>query len=152
MDTPETSSPESPDTKPPVAADDLRPPPIDWFLSSLVVACNTSGLEIGITLTVGGRLVSGQLVGGSTYFKGLAESIANARGNNGDLVKDISNAVAGNASIYETPDEATAGNPQFVHLKNAKHFDPSGDSTPRDGTWWRGRLSEVQGFSIGSLS
>jgi len=43
-------------------------------------------------------------------------------------------------------------NPSYIHLKNTNFCDgqakiPYGNT----GTWWRGRISEVQGFTSGKL-
>jgi hypothetical protein len=45
--------------------------------------------------------------------------------------------------------------PNYIHLKEAKFFLPSGAGKPipaNQGVWWRGRLSEVSGFILGSLA
>src|SRR5580704_6528111 len=48
----------------------------DWFLASLISWANTFELEQGITLSVGGATVSGQLISGRRYFEELAETVS----------------------------------------------------------------------------
>jgi hypothetical protein len=48
----------------------------DWFLQKLVNMANYGGFEFGITLQIGGFLVSGVLVGGAKYFDGFAADFA----------------------------------------------------------------------------
>src|SRR5690242_11263003 len=50
--------------------------PMDWFLAELVRRANEGGLSIGVTLCVGGTLVSGSLIGGRAYFESIAERAA----------------------------------------------------------------------------
>lgn len=134
----------SADTKPPA-------PPADWFLMSLVAAANTTGLEVPVTLHVGGLLVTGTVASGATYFKETAALVE--RAGNSEFTKSIAEAIESNAGIYTDPDEGDDLNtPTFIHLKGARFHDASGNRFPPTGVWWRGRLSEVSGFHLGSYS
>ncbi|MBP0716154.1 hypothetical protein J8I33_22850 [Burkholderia sp. AcTa6-5] len=43
--------------------------------------------------------------------------------------------------------------PQYIHIKGARFFSNSGNPIPGNGgVWWRGRISEVDGFCLGELS
>lgn len=44
----------------------------DWFLQSLINMVNSGTFSFGVTLSVSGFLVSGQLIGGKEYFDGFA--------------------------------------------------------------------------------
>src|SRR5918993_1449756 len=85
----------------------------DWFLQFLVDRVNGTTTEIGITLQVGGLLVSGMLVSGDKY-KQRPES--------------------------ESTKESE-GPPFYIHLKNAKFYSPGASPIPANGVWWRGRIS-----------
>src|SRR5258705_12987985 len=44
----------------------------DWFLQTFIDLTNDGDMEVGITLNVGGFLISGRLVGRAKYFEGIA--------------------------------------------------------------------------------
>lgn len=125
----------------------------DWFLQSLVNMVTSGGLEIGLTLHVGGLLVSGLLVSGRRYFEGFGEDFASAIPD-AEVAENIKSSYASlGASIYQTREEGTTNAPSYIHLQNAKFFSPNGNPLPANhGVWWRGRISEVQGFFLGNLS
>ena len=118
---------------------------------------NSASLEMGITLQVGGMLVSGDLVAVNTYFDGIGEEFSSSSTFVNDLeaaksIKDsFSTLGARLIQTDETEDEQLL--PQFIHLKNARFFHTSGNPIPSNrGVFWRGRICEVGGFSLGSLS
>lgn len=127
----------------------------DWLLRYLVDAANQKGLQIGITLQVGGMLVSGVLVSGQTYFDNITSDISEALAGN-DQTKGIAEMFESvNRAIHAgtTPDVPTP-TPAYIHLKDA-YFFHSADSAPipnGQGVWWRGKLSQVAGFFLGNLS
>ena len=53
----------------------ISAPEVDWFLQVLV-SLAMNGSEFGITLQVGGFLVSGTLVSGPKFFEGFASDFA----------------------------------------------------------------------------
>jgi hypothetical protein len=135
-----------------------QPPeqPSDWYLQMLINMVN-GGLSIDITLQVSGFLVSGRLVGGSEYFDGMAEDFARAIPDNGTALKESFAALRDRYYPTEgsSDDRAKIGpfGPSFIHLKNARFFNTAGNPIPANGgVWWRGRVSQVGGFTLGSLS
>lgn len=148
---------------PPVEAQETTvvPPSLDWsrpdwFLQRLVNITNVEpNIAIGMTLLVGGFLVSGQMVHRTKYFDGIGEAIATtvkATGADEALVESVRAGYAkygdfGNSDPNEFLDIT------FIHLKDARFFNTSGNPIPRNGgVWWRCRLTEVSGFMLGSLS
>lgn len=124
----------------------------DWFLQSFVDIVNASELEFGITLQVSGLLVSGNLVGGKKYFDGFAEDFSGAYANDPETAEIIKNSLAKHGEMYEEKEGVEILPPQFIHLKNAHFFNTSGSPIPGNkGVWWRGRVSEVGGFTLGIL-
>jgi len=148
----------------------------DWFLNQLVEWANLFGVEMGITLNAGGMLVSGQMISGRNYFIELATEF---RGDmeEGSMVHTLGGFIEDNKQVYENYDlttkkdnEASEGRqdeaseddegnnlspppPMYIHLRNAKIFAPGQNPIPgNSGVLWRGRISEINGFSIGSLS
>ena len=128
-------------------------PSKDWFLQLLVNLANKKGFELDITLTVGGMLISGTLTGVRQFFSDLGSYFASPLEtdiNSEDLQNTFK--TIGEQCECVTPSEQTE-TPSYVHLKNARFFDSSGNQISGTvGTWWRGRLSEVQGFSPGLLT
>ncbi|WP_196486469.1 gas vesicle accessory protein GvpU [Burkholderia cepacia] len=127
----------------------------DWFLQQLVTMVNGSSTSIGITLFVGGLLVSGVLIGGKQYFEDFAESFASGIANPDDA-KWYKENLTQLSNVYLEPDgtyKKSAEPPHYIHLKDARTFHPSGNPIPGNGgTLWRGRIREVAGFTLGSLS
>jgi hypothetical protein len=125
-------------------------PNVDWYLQTLVSMANEHGVEMGITLTLGGTVVTGQLIGGKTYFETFAEVFGNAWSEDEQARKEMRATMARPAEMYG-PKKADSAGPSFIHLKNAKIRTPDGCSMPDQGVLWRGRLSEVSGFFLGIL-
>ena len=138
------------------------PPMIDFLLRALVDLANKTGMEIGMTLSVGGVLVSGNLASGKTYFKEIAAETLQATGDAKDsgINQSLSDYFANwGKLIYEQPENEDQSNdeamsqPNYIHLRNAKFVHNSGKSMPSNrGIWWRGRLSAIDGFSLGIIS
>ena len=121
----------------------------DWFLQDLIEIVNSGKMSFDVTLTVGGFLVSGTLVGGKEYFEGFGEEFS--FGLSGEAAKKVKAAFAKNGNVY-TQSGGQPMQPNYIHLKNAHFFHTSGSPVPENrGVWWRGRVSEVSGFSLGAL-
>lgn len=128
----------------------------DWFLQSLVTMANISESKslFGITLLTHGFLVSGQLVSGREYFKGFAENVASVI-DDSEIAKSVTDSFInmGNKVYDKLDNDNNPPPPTFIHLSNAKYFHTNGQPIPaNEGIMWRGRLSEVSGFSLGVLS
>jgi hypothetical protein len=138
--------------------EEIEPQPLsevrdqDWFLALLVGLAN-SGTQFGITLQVGGFLVSGTLSGGAEYFDNFALDFA--RGfPSPEGAETMRTAFASGGDIYRNLKDGDEQPPtDYIHLKGARFFNTSGNPIPTEkGIWWRGRTSEVSGFVLGSLS
>lgn len=150
--------------------------PQDWFLDQLVEWANRYGVEMGITLNAGGMLVSGQTISGRNYFIELAKEFRVGK-EEGSLVHTLGDLIEANKQIYEKYDltiknqeegletghEAIADGeesddsfpppPTYIHLRDARIYAPGQVPIPGNrGVLWRGRLSEINGYSLGSLS
>jgi hypothetical protein len=130
----------------------------DWFLQTLVELANAGDgkAEIGMTLLVGGFLVSGKVVGGASYFEGFAGEFASGFADQ-TLAGSVREFFSRYSEIYKagamTQDQTTTQKPlTYVHMKEARFFNTAGNPIPGNrGVWWRGRLSEVSGFMVGIL-
>jgi hypothetical protein len=139
-----------------VERESIVPSNPDYFLIYLVETVNVFSIEISITLFVQGSIVSGLLIGGKAYFEGLNSEMALGSASD-DIKGAFQTMFAQFQSIYTNlPDnqeqQSEFGNVEFIHLKNAKFF-AGGSLTPTNrAVYWRGRLSSVNGFSLGNLS
>ena len=137
---------------------------LDWFLQSLVDIVTPGNISFGITLSLGGTLVTGTLVSGKQYFEGFAEQFAAAwPGDDPDAVRA---ALSKFARIYESSEEGRAEakesdsessveppRPGYIHLKNARIMRQGNVMVPSDRlAWWRSRISAVDGFTLGEIS
>ena len=110
---------------------------------------NDADTTIGVTLWVGGSIVSGQLVGSATYFRGLKETFREATGGD-DSFDGLFDTITTELSKDADNDE---GPIRFVHLREARTFVAGQEPIPANqGMWWRGRLDHIDGFAFGLLS
>ncbi len=130
---------------------------VDWFLQSTIETVINSGVDIGVTLTVGGAIVSGILISGRKYFEELGDALSAASQTEGDMQSVLGGAWKQYTAIYDRPEDAPedwqAPPAGFIHLRNAKFHGPGQPPIPTNqGVLWRGKLSSVDGFSIGNFS
>jgi len=130
---------------------------VDWFLAELVRRANEGGLSMGLTLCVGGVLVSGALIGGREYFEGFAGEVASGVADPA-VARKAREFFRSPAALYQ-PEEGRPGGAKvssvadplsYIHLKAARFFTASGEPIPvNHGGYWRGKLSAVDGFVLG---
>lgn len=126
----------------------------DWLLQEFISMVNTYDMAIGITLNVGGLLVSGELIGGKKYFEGIGKDFAISLGGSDKIKKSFEDW---GRKIYsgETNKKSRRDlkEPYFIHLKNAKFYYPGQQPIPKNqGVRWRSRLEAIDAFCLGSLS
>lgn len=135
-----TEAPES--TQPDVTLHD-----VDLVLQVLAKTAQDNPFEIGLTLTVRGAVLTGTLVGRDTWFRELAAWLESRVEGYGDLASSIGEALTQLAPGGTSSAEHYA----YLHLKDARVL--SGHLLPTlDGLFWRGRISEISGFAIGTLN
>lgn len=138
-------------------------PDHDWLLQELVGIVNATGVGFGITLSVGGMLISGILVDGEKYLEGLAAGFEGVDSGGSTLGASLGSIPRRYKELYRRsdpddpsvePGEAINEPPVYIHIQDAQVYAPGGAAaTPTGkGTWWRGRLSRVDGFWLGCLS
>jgi len=125
--------------------------PKDFLLTQFVSTSNSTSLELGLTLNIGGTLITGTLVSGETYCEGVAQSFSNTGGKVGeglaDAIRLFGKKVFGSESEDEDNDNDTG--PDMIHLKNATVHQGQNKYHTQ---WWRGKLRSVDGFSFGTFS
>jgi hypothetical protein len=123
-------------------------PSLDWHLQTLVDMANRHGVEMGVTLTIGGSTVTGTLVGGKKYFEKFGEMVASGWPGTDEDRERMRATFAEPAKLYE---DGNMERPSFIHLRDAQIVHPN-EFIPSQGMLWRGRLSDVSGFSLGTFS
>ncbi|ALU59678.1 MULTISPECIES: gas vesicle accessory protein GvpU [Pseudomonas] len=123
---------------------------IDWLLQWLVKFVANTKVEMGVTLSVGGNLVSGHLISHDTYFEQLADDISApfssfANGTDATMKEMI---------LSFKPGESSEDTPafHFIHLKDCRTYSTDGNPICDAGVLWRGRISAVDGFTIGLIA
>lgn len=99
-----------------------------------------------VTFTTSGGLVGGRMVPERWWQERLLEGTAASHQGTADAWR----------SLFETIDgfdQDVADEERFVHLENAVFVFGANDLAPVEGGFlWRGRLSEIAGWSMGVLS
>lgn len=134
--------------------DDVRPVYLDdpdALLYALVAAVNTDDLTMTITLAIKGVVVTGKLVSRDDWLTAMEAQLEGpAKG----LAQGLRAGLDG-ADLTPTgqvdPDAPPQPTYRWLHLINARysfgdHLVPS-----RPGMVWRGRLTDVSGWSLGSF-
>jgi hypothetical protein len=113
----------------------------------------------GVTLTVGGLVISGRLVPDWRWFEEQRPNPESDDSVMGYFATELKKMHDRRRELFERDAESLTDEereiavvePKHIHLKDAQIF--SGDTlvTPAEGTYWRGRLSEVSGWSYGAL-
>lgn len=125
---------------------------MDRFLRALVAMSEKTHIEIGVTLTVNGLIVTGFIIDQATYFQHLIEGIRKTQADAEikDLLTDFMDQV--NLSLQKSSDEDTLHLPKYIHLRDVKIYPSEGRGMPTYGeTIWRGHLSSIDGFSLGEM-
>lgn len=143
---------------------------MDWYLQHLIELANRESMQIGLTLTVPGGLVTGTLVSGRKYFNEFARIASESIG--GDNKQDFYDAFASHGDLYdrdlqhnddppdgqvkdeesEADDDRVA--PQFIHMIDVRYLLAIDSVLPtgKEGLLWRGRVNAVSSFSLGRLA
>jgi hypothetical protein len=127
-------------------------PKKDWFLQFLVNLANRNQFELGITLNVGGFLIAGTLVGVKQYFAEFGADFAASfdAGKSPEDIRTFFKKIGDECACVSHKEQTES--PSYIHLKDARLFNTQGKPMQESGgVWWRGRISEVQGFIPGNL-
>ncbi len=122
----------------------------DWLLQWLCQFINKNGLEVGVTLTIGGMLVTGTLISHDKYFEQFSKDFSDPFAVSGTEVQEQMRSIILGFNPAVDPDEQLPAL-QYIHLKNARTYMSSSDHLPTKGTLWRGKIAAVDGFTLGFL-
>jgi len=127
----------------------------DWLLQWLVRSSNRASMTIGITLSIGGSIVSGNLISHSDYFAQLADAFSKPfekiEGWDAQEIKSIILGFDAQPNPDETEEDEVPF--QYLHLANARtYFGTSATVPAAPGALWRGKIAAVDGFTLGRIS
>ena len=125
----------------------------DYQLEMLVALVDAQSVSINITLSIGGSLVSGKLVSGKEYFNSFADQMSSGfkdMGVSEATAKTMREQLAQPGEVFhgESTDPKLKTKPLYLHLKNARIISGNASYTSQS-TWYRARLSAVDGFFLG---
>lgn len=130
---------------------DIISPEPDVMLAGLVDLLNRSpGAELGVTLHVSGTVVSGLMISGESFIDRQRAALAEL----GEAGASLAGYFDIFRNIYVEKREADEPFlkpplPFYIHLRSASILDAASNQITFP--LWRGRLSEVSGWSIGNL-
>ena len=145
----ELSSPAEPSAEPPLLTNHE-----DYLLQQLVEFANAGAFSAGITLQMGGFLVTGTLIAADTYFDKFADLVVNGASEGSTGLELVRTALASFGDRYREArlddGPALTGNTAYIHLENCTFYTPSGSFSFK--ALWRGRIAQADGFFLGLLS
>lgn len=114
----------------------------DVILQSLVAGAHSSETaSIGITLTIPAGLITGSLIGATRWFREVGERHPE--------IADLATELVQEEEARELDEDSLW---TYIHLRNARFFTGGRFVEAGEGFHWRGRLSEVTGWSFGEFS
>lgn len=121
----------------------------DWILQTMAVWAN-HGYSVGVTLTTPSGLMCGMVCSGKEYVEHIERNLINNF--SGDAKQEMTEVFSDWKKPYEvSDDEKNEGEIVFIHLREAKLL--VGDKfVPAEGTYWRGRISSISGFALGTMN
>ncbi len=131
-----------------------RAPERDRFLALLVDHVNEHGGSIPLTVTVGGSVVSGTLIGVGECYERTAEDLADVFPSRAESITAALQDAGERSvdSVRKHKKEVRAGEakletPHFLHLRDVQHL----SAGPRTkASLWRARIDDVAGVSLGN--
>lgn len=120
---------------------------VDWLLQWFVRVASQANLEVGITLSVRGHLVSGLLISPQAYFAQLAEQFAQPFADAGSSDADSIRALV--RGFDEAPGKDDDPAAQYIHVRDARVYAGHQGPVSPEGMLWRGKVAAVDGFSLG---
>ena len=115
----------------------------DPILSLFARLVSDTDAEIHVTLAVGGGVITGALISQMKWMRLSAETMNATVPGSGVIPDEL-----GKMLVAETS-EGT--HHEYLHLKDARYISPTGMMPERPQMLWRGRISQVAGWSWGSF-
>lgn len=118
----------------------------------MILSWGERNVGAGITLTIGGSLISGTVCSEREYFTKVSAQVADAfraawpEEDFETLEETITGMGTDRATAEEIPGQ------RFIHLRNPKIFNGRRFAIDAgEGNYWRGRVDSIQGFQVGMM-
>lgn len=106
---------------------------------------------VGITLTIGGSVISGTLVGRNTWLDSMHNDLSTNHPTIGKVTEVLRDTFRHDLSGDEAELSKLMDDDLFIHLVDAKYVTGM-NALPSEGSlFWRGRIDRVEGWSLGAL-
>ncbi|MFP5272116.1 gas vesicle accessory protein GvpU [Coleofasciculus sp.] len=125
---------------------------IDPILKTFVRFAEEQDFSLGVTLTIHGLLIAGNIISYHKYLEGSAQGFKSATGNqeiSQILAESYRNANQEYLKIRREKGLEELPPTLYIHLSNARFM--FGNRIVQTGSYWRGRLDEVDGFFLGII-
>lgn len=127
----------------------------DVILTMFINTVNNTDISMGITLNIGGQIITGNLISYKRYLREVGEQFGNTNDEHGIgiALKDSFKSVADEvekifANTENTEDDGNKPQePNFIHLSEVRIIGQTNVTSKH----WRGKLSSVDGFIFGRM-
>jgi len=122
----------------------------DPLLNAVIDAVeHNAEFHIGVTVYVGGILVSGEMISDREYLAGVGQTfVAAGEGRPANYATQLGRVLADAATRHASTQHRGH---RFINLKNVRVLSPGSPLIPSNG-YWRGSAASIQGYSWGVLS
>lgn len=122
----------------------------DAVLDTFVYIINENDIEMGLTLFVGGLIVTGDLISFKKYLEGIGESFQESESEVAKSIGEvISSIIPEKTEDKESEEGQDSSDVNFIHLQNVTVIS---SNTNYSVPFWRGSLASVDGFSFGKFN
>jgi hypothetical protein len=126
------------------------------MLEQLVGVANSTGIGFSITLSVGGSVMTGQLIGRAQYLRELADLLKPKIPAMGQVYGEWADEAERELQAEMHREDEPSGDPEpaprFIHVRALKVVGAGQGLLPTSsGFLWRGRLDRVDGFAFGEF-
>ncbi|MBP5802372.1 hypothetical protein J2D78_09785 [Microbacterium maritypicum] len=132
-----------------VTPDELRVK--DWMLEDLVRIFDNDGSAIGITIQSNGATISGLLIGADEYLRRVGETFEQSPVPDMKVLPELwGKSLADTNDWLAERDSRGLARParRFLHMRDARILT---GSQPVNVPLWRGNLSDITGWALGSI-
>ncbi|MDD2110055.1 gas vesicle protein [Pseudomonas plecoglossicida] len=120
---------------------------LQWIIGEATV---NPGKEFPITITVGGNLISGNVISLESYLQLLLADLEGFLSRECEVASAMKQQVE-EWGVHLDGDISDFGPSQHIHLKDTEVFTTHGSPIMPGGSLWRGKLTSVDGFQMGRL-